>query len=841
MQKKINALIFLLLFCITGAFGQFPYKETFKKSTAPNIVFGGTPTAYLTSGLMDPATGIKDPEGEGYLRLTRNLRDQKGYIHSSTSFLSHYGLKIDFEYFTYGGAQLFGGSADGITFFLYDAAVKDTDFKIGGFGGSLGYAQYQTVQDPLPIDGVTGGYLGIGLDEYGNFANPTELRSDGPGFKKGSVTIRGRGQGSGATLPNSSVKNYRYITHKQTQDLGFGLTSGSRNPTSENPDYRKAIIHLEPADAPITGYYITVKIVKGGSVPTTYTLIDRHHYPDVAPATLKYGIASSTGFETNYHEIRNLRINAFDPIPPVANNDLTVTTAKNTAVNIPVLHNDTDQNGNIDPATVVIIGQTPGAVITKDAVTGVVTYTPPVGFLGKDTFFYTVKDDESEVSNIARVEVTVVSIKPSGMPDAAETTLNQAVTIDVNSNDPSKIDVIVIGSTLTSRGGSILINPNNTIKYTPPNGFYGSDTFTYKLRNGDGLESDPITVSVLIRRPPIANDDEAITLIDEAVVVDVVANDTDVDGVVNNASIDIKAQPSNGVVTTDVSGNIIYTPKPGFIGVDFVTYTVKDNDGAESLPAQVKITVNSVPKIGLAKALTSVRNSINGSFIVRFMFTLGNYGKEPLEKVSLKDDLAKAFAGAETKIVGINATGTLKANANFNGVGDIELLNESSTLPVAAVEKVELIISLTLVSSEGMYQNSAIAEASSGLNGMKTLDASVAGDIPDPFEPGNVTPSGPTFVELVKGPLYIPEGFSPNGDGINDVFIISNSQGKKINLDVYNRWGNRVYKSTDYQNNWDGRCTEGISLGQDLPVGTYYYIAIIDDKDKYMGYITINR
>ncbi|HEX8546730.1 MAG TPA: hypothetical protein VF691_07180, partial [Cytophagaceae bacterium] len=161
-------------------FAQFPYFESFKNSSAPGVVFGGQPEAYLTSGKLDPVTGITDPVGDGYLRLTRNVKDQKGFIYNRTVFSSQYGLRIEFEYSTYGGDP-FGDPADGITFFLYDGAVADNAFKIGGFGGSLGYAQYQSSKDPLPLDGVTGGYLGIGLDEYGNFANPTELRVGGPG------------------------------------------------------------------------------------------------------------------------------------------------------------------------------------------------------------------------------------------------------------------------------------------------------------------------------------------------------------------------------------------------------------------------------------------------------------------------------------------------------------------------------------------------------------------------------------------------------------------------------------------------------------------------------------
>jgi gliding motility-associated-like protein len=88
--------------------------------------------------------------------------------------------------------------------------------------------------------------------------------------------------------------------------------------------------------------------------------------------------------------------------------------------------------------------------------------------------------------------------------------------------------------------------------------------------------------------------------------------------------------------------------------------------------------------------------------------------------------------------------------------------------------------------------------------------------------------------------LFIPDGFSPNGDGINDFFVINNPTGSPISFEVYNRWGNVVYKSSAYTNNWSGKCTEGIYIGQDLPAGTYYYI-VNYNSTKYVGFLTLNR
>lgn len=82
--------------------------------------------------------------------------------------------------------------------------------------------------------------------------------------------------------------------------------------------------------------------------------------------------------------------------------------------------------------------------------------------------------------------------------------------------------------------------------------------------------------------------------------------------------------------------------------------------------------------------------------------------------------------------------------------------------------------------------------------------------------------------------LFVPNGFSPNGDGTNDGFVIDgieNYPGNK--LWVYNRWGNLVFKTKDYDNRWDGVANvSGIYMGHKVPAGTYYFILDLNDNSK---------
>jgi gliding motility-associated-like protein len=116
--------------------------------------------------------------------------------------------------------------------------------------------------------------------------------------------------------------------------------------------------------------------------------------------------------------------------------------------------------------------------------------------------------------------------------------------------------------------------------------------------------------------------------------------------------------------------------------------------------------------------------------------------------------------------------------------------------------------------------------------------------------------------------LFIPNGFSPNGDNINDYFTVTliceSSNGSTTEgdfyteypdakVEIYNRWGNLVFEKEKFGNIqqwgnteawWDGRSTSGWTVGNDmLPAGTYFYILNFNDgtKEPKAGSIFLNR
>ncbi len=95
----------------------------------------------------------------------------------------------------------------------------------------------------------------------------------------------------------------------------------------------------------------------------------------------------------------------------------------------------------------------------------------------------------------------------------------------------------------------------------------------------------------------------------------------------------------------------------------------------------------------------------------------------------------------------------------------------------------------------------------------------------------------------VEGPLVIPQGFSPNSDGIADNWVIQNLFLFPNNtVKIFNRWGADVFAASPYQNNWNGRAQTGVNSGSELPIGTYWYILDLGDgSDARRGYVYLNR
>jgi hypothetical protein len=262
---------------------------------------GPGPSTIANCNLASP-----DAAGQGALRFTDVSEQQASAILYDTSLPTAQGLTITFKQYQYGGYGLGGptdtsGGADGISFFL--AAAPPHPATLGPQGGALGYASAGS------SPGLPAGWLGIGLDAFGNYSNPTFGGSACPvpawaGFTPNEITVRGPGNGTdGYCLLSSSI------------ELGpnnpVGQGGASLRGTTRAASARTIQIVIDPS----LGTY-TVRIDPAGGtnfVDATSGPLPASYYDPAdgtltsgIPPRITFGFAASTGSATDIHEINGL-------------------------------------------------------------------------------------------------------------------------------------------------------------------------------------------------------------------------------------------------------------------------------------------------------------------------------------------------------------------------------------------------------------------------------------------------------------------------------------------------------------------------------------------------------
>ena len=186
---------------------------------------------------------------------------------------------------------------------------------------------------------------------------------------------------------------------------------------------------------------------------------------------------------------------------------------------------------------------------------------------------------------------------PTATDDSAMTTAGEPVTTDVlaNDSDPDgSLDPSTVEVESGPSNGTTTVNNDGTITYGPNDGFTGTDSYTYSVADDAGV-ADTAEVTIQVNednQPPTASADEDTTTAGEPVTTDVLANDTDPDGSLDPSTVEVESAPTTGTTTATDTGTVTYTPENGFTGTDSYTYTVADDDGAESNEATVTIQVN---------------------------------------------------------------------------------------------------------------------------------------------------------------------------------------------------------------------------------------------------------
>ncbi len=379
MLKNIWIIAPATMAIFSASAGAQTLAEDFTKATITNDwAVKGTPGACLTAGTATnnstgaattdskyssiPGCNLSTPDavGSGALRLTKATTNQNGAIVWNDTFPTNKGLQVTFTTHTYGGSTAtspnkgFQG-ADGISFFLMDGNQEP---DIGAWGGSLGYSCSNGNGDG---DGLKGAYLGLGIDEFGNFLNSgdntstgipfaaTALSTNGYNsyghdtyFQANRIGLRGAGSVNWETLSTTHSGYYkstyssadRIAMVKATCRTGFVQQRASNGtistvsgniPVMNYPAIPKgywvlpndkliAKVGSSVTRAQATPITYRLMITPGGLLNFMYSYNGASYQPVLTnhpitadngplPSTFRFGFAAATGGSTNIHEI----------------------------------------------------------------------------------------------------------------------------------------------------------------------------------------------------------------------------------------------------------------------------------------------------------------------------------------------------------------------------------------------------------------------------------------------------------------------------------------------------------------------------------------------------------
>jgi gliding motility-associated-like protein/uncharacterized repeat protein (TIGR01451 family) len=535
---------------------------------------------------------------------------------------------------------------------------------------------------------------------------------------------------------------------------------------------------------------------------------------------------------------------------PVARPDA-YETNEDIVLNVPapgVKANDSDVDD--DEFNVSVITGTQHGVVTMNRDHSF-SYVPAPGFNGPDSFIYIACDPAGLCdTGTARIMVHPVNDAPSAFNHAYTLSEDSSIAGNVmdDTTDPDD-DPVTASPVSSTTKGTLTLQPDGAFTYVPAPGFSGVDSAVFRVcDNGTPALCDTALLSFIvtgINDAPVAVQDD-VEVTGDTATGNVLDNDSDPDG--NQLTASLLAGPANGTVALDANGRFTYRPNAGYSGADSLRYRICDN-GIPSLcdTAAVYFNVNQGggPRgaIGLAMAAGTPQLQINGDYYVTYTLVARNMGNVAVHDVQITDELSGVFTTPLTfRIVGdIRATGGLLPNNQYNGSNISTLLAAGSTMAAGASDTVQFTAGISPNKQSGTYNNRATLTAVADVTGENLMDVSTDGLEVDPDSDGIPEENAITPVTLAPTRIHIPGGFSPNNDGKNDRFVVGNAGSDKISLEIFNRWGNVVYKSTDYKNDWDGKCNQGIHLGEDVPDGTYYYIIIVNGTERYVNFITIMR
>jgi gliding motility-associated-like protein len=507
-----------------------------------------------------------------------------------------------------------------------------------------------------------------------------------------------------------------------------------------------------------------------------------------------------------------------------------------------VLGNDSDANGNAINVT-QIYGNTPNGTASIGS-NNLINYVANFCSPGIDTFYYVLCDNGMpSLCDTGRVIVNTPACGCNFPPIANTDTITTACgilnskNIISNDTDPNLGSVLTVTNLLnTSSIIGTLTQLGNTITYTPPTGYFGIQQFNYIVcDNATPSKCDTGLVYLIVtqcNQAPVALNDNASTICNTAVSSIVLNNDTDPD-VANTLIVSILKNAKNGTAT--ITNNIInYTPNSCYNGKDTVTYLLCDNgvpslcdtgylfiivDTCNCLKPIANFTLSDseicvgecinffdlstnnpnawswifdgvVPNTSNLKNPTNICYNTAGGFNVTLTANNTFGASTPIQKT------ARVVVSPNAPAITVNVTDTIGKTLNLNAT-TTGASNYNWTPAIGLSDPLIANPTVTLTSNASYTCNYTIANGCSGVF-IVNINA-----VPGPIKTNYI---------------WVPNAFSPNGDGDNPEFKAIGVNVSDYELIIYNRWGNKVFATKDINQGWNGTLT-----GVDNVTQNYFY------------------
>jgi len=265
--------------------------------------------------------------------------------------------------------------------------------------------------------------------------------------------------------------------------------------------------------------------------------------------------------------------------------------------------------------------------------TGSLTGTPGNDDVGSyPNIQITVNSDGGLSASLTLFAITVTNVNDAPVAEDDDVTVDEdsQVTINILANDSDFDDDLLTVDTISALNGSVVLNNDQSVLYTPNANYNGADTISYSVSDGNGgSDSAVVNVTVTsINDVPVALDDSATITEGGTLNIAVLDNDSDDD----NDTLTINtADAANGNVVINADKSLTYTPNITFVGVENIVYTIQDGNGGTGAATlvvavnPVAIVITGTPETSLLEGEDySFTPSVQASNNVTYTFSITN-------------------------------------------------------------------------------------------------------------------------------------------------------------------------------------------------------------------------